>query len=191
MRIVKNYFVLLSLPIIVFAPTVAAAHDGWIEITPAIVEKGQPVTIALMHGNHSNEHRSYRLADKWDLAFSEITVSAPSGRSSDLTAAAIDLGEDLEKTGPKGPKGFHIAQFVAEDEGAYAITARQERTVEREDGAKFRSVRFARNGFAALAVPTVGEALKLPRFESLAKNEDGLEIIPVTHTVAVIRDSSV
>ena len=49
------------------------AHDGWIEV-PAIVEKGQPVTIALMLGNHANEHRSYRLAGKWNPKFTKLMV---------------------------------------------------------------------------------------------------------------------
>ncbi|HEY2989876.1 MAG TPA: DUF4198 domain-containing protein, partial [Candidatus Binatia bacterium] len=63
---------LLFILVVHLAPDVALAHDGWIEITPSIVENGQPVTVALMHGNHSNEHRSYRLAGKWDLEFTKV-----------------------------------------------------------------------------------------------------------------------
>jgi hypothetical protein len=98
----------------------ASAHDGWIEV-PAIVEKGQVVTIALMLGNHTNEHKSYRLAGKWNPNFTKLMVIEPSGKINDITASLIDLGEDEEKTGPKGPKGFHIATFTPKTEGVYTF----------------------------------------------------------------------
>ncbi|HEX9445634.1 MAG TPA: DUF4198 domain-containing protein [Candidatus Binatia bacterium] len=189
MKTLIGWTLLLSLGGWIFLPAAARAHDGWIEVTPAIVEKGQPVTVALMHGNHSNEHKSYRLAGKWDVEFTKVTVVAPSGKTSAL--AMIDLGEDPEKTGPKGPKGFHIGSFVAEEEGAYTVVARQERAVEREDGAKFRGVRFARAGFAALAVPTAAEARKIPRVDPPARGEDALEILPLTSLLGVAGKSSV
>jgi hypothetical protein len=44
----------------------AVGHDGWVEISPTIVETNQSATIALLQGDHSNEHRSYRIAGKWD-----------------------------------------------------------------------------------------------------------------------------
>jgi hypothetical protein len=52
-----------------------------IEVAPSIVEKGQPVTITVLQGNHSNEHKSYRLAGKWDLESTKITVISPSRKS--------------------------------------------------------------------------------------------------------------
>ena len=105
---------------IFFIAAAAYGHDGWIEV-PAIVEKGQPVTIALMLGNHTNEHRSYRLAGKWDPKFTKLMVIDPSGNTDDITSSLIDLGEDEEKTGPKGPKGFHIATFTPKTEGVYIV----------------------------------------------------------------------
>src|ERR1041384_1932277 len=124
----------------------ARAHDGWIEVAPAIVEKGQAVTIALMQGNHSNEHRSYRLAGKWDAEFTKVSVVAPSGKTTPVNI--VDFGEDPEKTGPKGPKGFHIAQFIADEEGVYTVLARQERDLQHGDGPRFRGGRAAGAGGA-------------------------------------------
>lgn len=72
----------------------AGAHDGWIEITSSIVERGQVATITLLHGNHSNDHRSYRIAGKWDQKYTTVTVWAPNGKRIDLTRQMIDLGED-------------------------------------------------------------------------------------------------
>jgi hypothetical protein len=171
-------------------PAAALAHDGWIEISPAIVEKGQPVTIALMQGNHSNEHKSYRLAGKWDLEFTKVTVIAPSGKTNDLTGAMIDFGEDPEKTGPKGPKGFHLAQFIGEEDGVYTVIARQERTVEK-DGSKFRSVRFARSGFAALSIPTAAAARKLQGFDRQSRGEDAMEIVPAANLAGTPGETAV
>lgn len=31
----------------------ATAHDGWIEVSPALVQTNQVVTVWLLHGNHS------------------------------------------------------------------------------------------------------------------------------------------
>src|ERR1043166_4578488 len=74
----------------------AIAHDGWIEITPAIVEKRQTTTIALIQGNHSNEHRSYRIAGKWDQKFTTLVIVDPKGKQQSLTTRLGDF-RDGEK----------------------------------------------------------------------------------------------
>jgi hypothetical protein len=89
-----------------------AAHDGWVEVSPAIVEKDQPATIALIQGNHSNEHKSYRIAGKWDAKYTNLLIVDPKGKSNNLTDRLIDFGEDAETIGPKGPKGYYLAPFV-------------------------------------------------------------------------------
>ena len=167
----------------------ARAHDGWIEVAPAIVEKGQAVTIALMQGNHSNEHRSYRLAGKWDAEFTKVSVVAPSGKTTPVNI--VDFGEDPEKTGPKGPKGFHIAQFIADEEGVYTVLARQERDLQHGDGPRFRGVRFARSAFAALALPTVAEAQKIKAGAPQARGGDDLEIVPVDNAAGAVHGAAV
>ena len=74
-------FLLISAALIL--PRSVLGHDGWIQVNP-IVEKGQPVSIALMHGNHSNEHGSFRLAGKWDAAHNLVQQ-----HENDRTAAWI------------------------------------------------------------------------------------------------------
>jgi hypothetical protein len=88
-----------------------------VKVSPTIVEKNQAVTIALIQGNHSNEHKSYRIAGKWDPKYTTLAVVDPKGKLNDLTDRGIDLGEDAETIGPKGPKGFQLASFVPKDEG--------------------------------------------------------------------------
>jgi uncharacterized GH25 family protein len=168
----------------------AVAHDGWIEVTPSIIEKGQLVTISLLHGNHSNEHKSYRLAGKWRPEFTTLMALDPTGRLTDLTGAIVDLGEDEEKTGPKGPKGFHIAQFTAKEQGFYAVLARQQRVIE-EAGVKLRSLRTARTVFGALAIPTIAGTKELRWPTAQPTLGDGLEIVPITEPLGIAQHDSV
>src|SRR6516162_3281494 len=103
---IKIIFSLISSLIL---PAAAIAHDGWIEITPSIVEKNQSATISLIQGNHSNEHKSYRIAGKWDQKYTTLVVIDPKGKQKSLTDRLIDFGEDAETVGPKGPKGHYLA----------------------------------------------------------------------------------
>jgi uncharacterized GH25 family protein len=167
-----------------------AAHDGWIEVS-SIVERGQPVTISLMLGNHSNEHKSYRLAGKWNPKFTKLMVIDPSGKVNDLTSAIIDLGEDPEKTGPKGPKGFHIAAFTPQLEGVHVIVGRQEEVAQHGNGPKFRGVRSARAAFTALATPKVADAKNSSGFARTLDSEDLMEIIPVSNPFGITPDARI
>jgi uncharacterized GH25 family protein len=168
----------------------ASAHDGWIEV-PAIVEKGQPVTIALMLGNHTNEHKSYRLAGKWDPKFTKLMVIDLSGKINDITSSLIDLGEDEEKTGPKGPKGFHIATFTPKTEGVHTVLAREEQVLQHGDGPKFRSIRSARSAFTALRTPRVVEGRKTTGFGRTFAIESVMEIVPISNPIAVTQNDPV
>lgn len=84
MTVVTKSELLILIALLFLRPQLAVGHDGWVEITPAIVEKGQIATISLIQGNHSNEHRSYRIAGKWDQKYAtyitagvlRLTVSA-------------------------------------------------------------------------------------------------------------------
>jgi uncharacterized GH25 family protein len=168
----------------------SAAHDGWIEVS-AIVERGQPITISLMLGNHSNEHKSYRLAGKWNPKSTKLMVIEPSGKVNDLTAGIIDLGEDPEKTGPKGPKGFHIAAFTPQTEGVHIVIARQEEVAQHGDGPRFRGVRSARAAFTALRTPRVADAKKSSGFGRTMDSESLMEIVPISNPFGITQDSRI
>jgi uncharacterized GH25 family protein len=166
------------------------AHDGWIEV-PTIVETGQPVTISLMLGNHSNDHKSYRLAGKWNPKFTKLMVIEPSGKVNDITASLVDLGEDPEKTGPKGPKGFHIASFMPKEDGVHIILGRQEEVAQHGDAPKFRGVRSARAAFTALRTPRVAEAKKSSGYARTVDIENLMEIVPVSNPLGVTQNAPV
>ncbi len=175
----------------VFVPSRSSmAHDGWVEV-PAIVERGQPVTISLMLGNHSNEHKSYRLAGKWNPKFTKLMVIEPSGKVNDITASLVDLGEDPEKTGPKGPKGFHIAAFTPKEDGVHIIVGRQEEVAQHGDAPKFRGVRSARAAFTALHTPRIAEAKKSSGYTRTVDIENLMEIVPVSNPLGVTQNAPV
>ena len=171
-------------------PQSARAHDGWVEISPTILEKNQPATIALIQGNHSNEHKSYRIAGKWDQKYTTLVVVDPKGKQYSLTDRLIDFGEDAEAIGPKGPKGFFLASFVPKDEGLYQAVARQARTLQQGDGPKIVTVRIAKTTFAAFKAPTVSAAKNLQGFDRMIAGDDAVEFIPVNNPLAVFSGGS-
>ena len=69
MTVVTKSELLILIALLFLCPQLAVGHDGWVEITPAIVEKGRIATISLIQGNHSDEHRSYRITGKWNQKY--------------------------------------------------------------------------------------------------------------------------
>ena len=177
--------------LIFFCPRTASSHDGWVEISPTIVEKGQPAAIALIQGNHSNEHRSYRIAGKWDQKYTTLVVVDPKGKKHALTDRLIDFGEDDEKVGPKGPKGFYFASFTPNEEGLYQAIARQIRTIQQGDGPKLLTMRIAKTAFASLNVPAISTAKNLKGPDLTSHGGEGLEIFPVMNPLGIFSGSSV
>jgi uncharacterized GH25 family protein len=182
---------LLFIALLFFHPFSALSHDGWVEITPTIVEKGQVATIALIQGNHSNEHRSYRIAGKWDQKYTTLVVVDPNGKQLTLTDRMIDLGEDDEKVGPKGPKGFFLAPFIPTAEGLYQAIAKQARTIQQGEGPKLVTIRTAKAAFASFKSPSVSATKNLNGFDHMLGGDEGLEIIPLNNPLAVFSGESV
>ncbi len=182
---------LLSLIAVTFInPAPLFAHDGWVEVAPAIVEKNQSAMISLIQGNHSNEHKSYRIAGKWDQKYTTLVVVDPKNKANMLTDRLIDFGEDAEAIGPKGPKGFYFAPFVPKDDGFYQALARQARTLQQGDGPKIVTVRLAKTAFAAFKAPTVLAAKDLKGFDRMIAGDDAVELIPVNNPLAVFSGGS-
>jgi uncharacterized GH25 family protein len=183
-----QFVVLLTLSF--FQAPFAFSHDGWVEISPTIVEKNQAATIALLQGNHSNEHKSYRIAGKWDPKYTTLIVVDSKGKRNDVTDRLIDLGEDTETIGPKGPKGFHLASFVPKEEGLFQAMARQVRTLQQSDGPKIVTVRLAKAAFASLKVPVISAAKNFKGFDRQIANEDAVEFVPMNNPLAVFSGGS-
>jgi uncharacterized GH25 family protein len=181
---------LVFLLVVCISPVWSTAHDGWVEVTPTIIQKGQLASIVLVQGNHSNEHKSYRIAGKWDGKNTVLAVVDPKGKQNALTDRIIDLGEDEEKVGPKGPKGFYLASYIPNDEGLYQAVARQTRSLQQGDGPKLTTIRIGKTAFAAFKVPTISAAKNLKGFDRLIAGEDGVEFIPINNPLAVFSGGS-
>ena len=174
-----------------FYASAATGHDGWVEVSPFIVEKNQLATIALLHGNHSNEHKSYRLAGKWDRKFTTLMIVDPQGSQSALTEQLIDFGEDDEKTGPKGPKGYHFAPFTPKEEGLYQALAHQTRTVQEGDGPKLVTLRTGKTAFVAFRNPSVENTKSIKGFDRAIGEANGLEFIPLNNPLAIFTGGNI
>jgi hypothetical protein len=117
-------------------------------------------------------------------------VIDPKNKTNSLTDRLIDFGEDTEAVGPKGPKGYYLAQFVPKDDGLYQALARQARTLQQGDGPKAVTVRLAKTAFAAFKSPNVAAATKLKGFDRMIAGEDAVEFIPVNNPLAVFAGGS-
>ena len=79
-----------------------------------------------------------------------LAVVEPKGKQISLTDRLFDMGEDEEKVGPKGPKGFHLAPFTPQEDGLFQAYARQVRSVQQGDGPKVVSVRVAKTAICRI-----------------------------------------
>ncbi len=190
MKFSKKLQLTLLLITSLICPGIAISHDGWVEISPTIVEKNQPATISLIQGNHANEHKSYRIAGKWDPKYTTLVVIDPQNKATSLTDRLIDFGEDAETIGPKGPKGFYLAPFVPKDDGLYLALARQARTLQLGDGPKVITVRLAKTAFTAFKATNVSAAKSLKGFDRMIAGDDAVEFIPVDNPLAVFSGGS-
>ena len=77
---------------LILVPSIALAHDSWVQTNTNIVRSGDVVHVDLMLGNHGNGHRDYKLAGKLDLDGSTVEVIDPSGKAFDLKGRLNDVG---------------------------------------------------------------------------------------------------
>jgi uncharacterized GH25 family protein len=92
----------------------AFAHDTWVETNANLVRTGDAIHIALMLGNHGNEHRDFKLASKVSLEPCTLEVISPSGERYDVKSRLADLGY-----APK--EGFWSTRFITGEAGLHAV----------------------------------------------------------------------
>jgi uncharacterized GH25 family protein len=128
--------------LVALLPTIAAAHDTWVQTNTQLIRAGDAVHIDLMLGNHGNDHRDFKLASKVDPAAGNSLLIAPSGKRYDLADRFIDLGY-----APK--EGFHSATFAVAEPGLYTVAHTSDRIV--NHGEPARSRKSAKTYFVASA----------------------------------------
>jgi uncharacterized GH25 family protein len=107
----KYQFIAMSLALGLI-PRASIAHDTWVQTNTNVVRSGDMVLVDLMLGNHGNEHRDFKLANKITLEHSTLHVFAPDGKQYDLKDRLVD-------TGYAPREGYWSAKFVAEKPGLY------------------------------------------------------------------------
>lgn len=148
------------------------AHDTWLQTPSSIVRVGEPAHVDLLLGNHGNEHRDFKIAGKVKAEDVTLTLTAPSGTTTNLQPQLIDNGLTAKD-------GWLSARFTPEQPGLYAITLTSDKVV---DYAPKRSVKTAKA--YVLATPS----LDRPTVPSNANYDTpvghGLEIVPLNSPVA-------
>src|SRR6185437_10019199 len=128
--------ILGGLAVLVLTAT-ASAHDTWIQTNVNVIRPGDNVHIALMLGNHGNDHRDFKLAGKIDLDGCTLTVFAPDGKRYDIKDRLIDTGYT-----PK--EGYWTAPFAGARPGLYLVAHTSDKVVHY---APTRSIKSAKTCF--------------------------------------------
>jgi uncharacterized GH25 family protein len=158
--------------LMILAATIAAhAHDTWVQTNTNLVRVNDVVHVDLMLGNHSNDHRDYKLASKISLdSIASFEVIDPDGQKHDLKKSAADLGLD-----PK--EGFWSSRFTASKPGTYVAVQTADKTMAKK-GKGVRVVRSAKAYFVAS-----------PSLDKVAKVSTGFDR-PLGHRFELVADSN-
>ncbi len=156
------------------------AHDGWIQTNSPIVARGETVYVDMLFGNHSQEHRSYRIDGQWPSA--AIFVTDALGRKSDITATRFYTGEPATQSAPARNNGF-VASFRTALLGISIISAEAD-SVYKGATNTTRTLRSAKAFVASSDIPVRERVAHLKQF-SLAVTSDRLEVIPLSSPVAI------
>lgn len=160
----------------------AFAHDGWSQTNSPIVAPGQVSYVELMLGNHSNEHKSYRIAGQWSLDTSKVYVTTPAGAKSDITSTRFYAGEAATETEP-AVNNYFVASFKSNSPGAYIISVEGD-SIFKHGGVGSRTLRSAKSFVAVSDIPVAERVRALQGF-SRQVSPDRAELIPQFNPASV------
>lgn len=166
----------------------AFAHDGWAQTNSPIVAQGQVSYIDLMYGNHSNEHKSYRIDGQWGVDSSKVFVTTPAGVKSDITSTRFYAGEPATKETP-ALNNYFTASFKSNVPGAYIISTEGD-SIYKSDASSSRTLRSAKAFVAVGDIPTLDRVKALTGF-SKAVSADRAELVPLFNPAAITPDEKV
>jgi uncharacterized GH25 family protein len=146
------------------------AHDTWVQTNANTVRVGDHVYVALMLGNHGNEHRDFKLASKVELQGCTLDVIAPDGKRYDLRPELVDLGYS-----PK--EGFWSARFAGTRPGLYLAAHTMDQVM---SYAPVRAIRSAKV-FFVVSKSLDRVPAENPGFDRVLGHP--LELVPATNPV--------
>ncbi|WP_138755274.1 DUF4198 domain-containing protein [Paenibacillus sinopodophylli] len=165
----------------------AFAHDGWSQTSAPIVAQNQVSYVELMYGNHSNEHKSYRLDGQWGSS-SKVFVTTPAGVKSDITGTRFYTGEPATEETP-ALNNYFVASFKSNIPGAYIISTEADSVYKGAD-ASSRTLRSAKSFVAVSDIPVLERVSALKGFAKQV-SPDRAELIPQFNPAAVTPDETV
>jgi uncharacterized GH25 family protein len=166
-----NIRIVAVLLLIGLARVGAVAHDTWLQTNQAIVRVGDAIYVDLMLGNHGNDHRDFKVADKADLKSCALTLIDPNGVKSDLKPDATDEGLATKE-------GFFSVRITPSAPGLYLVSQTSDAVA---SYAPERVIRSAKTFFLAsksLDKPSADA----PGFDRVLG--DPLEIVPLNSPIA-------
>ncbi len=158
------------------------AHDGWAQVNTPIVAQGQVSYVELMYGNHSNEHKSYRIEGQWNTDASSVYVTTPAGVKADITSTRFYAGEPSTETTP-AKNNYLVASFKSNVPGAYIISTEGDSVFKGETSAS-RTLRSAKAFVAVGDIPVLDRVKALTGF-SKQVSPDRAELVPLFNPAAV------
>ncbi|RJX39459.1 DUF4198 domain-containing protein [Paenibacillus pinisoli] len=173
---------LLAAVLTVSAAIPVFAHDGWSQTNSPIVAPGQVSYVELMLGNHSNEHKSYRIAGQWSTDTSKVFVTTPGGVKSDITGTRFYTGEAATETEP-AVNNYFVASFKSNTPGAYIVSVEGD-SIFKHGGTGSRTLRSAKSFVAVSDIPVIDRVKALQGF-SKQVSPDRAELIPLFNPAAV------
>lgn len=163
------------------------AHDGWSQTSAPIVAQNQISYVELMYGNHSNEHKSYRIDGQWGSS-SKVFVTTPAGVKSDITGTRFYTGEPATEESP-ALNNYFVASFKSNIPGAYIISTEADSVFKGAEAAS-RTLRSAKSFVAVGDIPVLERVKALKGF-SKQVSPDRAELVPVFNPAAVTPDETV
>jgi uncharacterized GH25 family protein len=150
--------------------TALRAHDTWVQTNTNVVRPGDNVHVALMLGNHGNDHRDFKLAGKVDRASSTLEIIGPDGKRFDLKDRMADVGYTPTE-------GFWVAKFAGTEPGLYLVAHTSDKVV---SYAPARSIKSAKTFF--IVSPSLDKVSPAnPGFDKALGHP--LELVPQTSPV--------
>jgi uncharacterized GH25 family protein len=178
----KIVAIALSSVLLVSLSTNAFAHDGWSQTNSPIIAPGEVSYVDLLFGNHSNEHKSYRISGQWSKDTSKVYVTSPSGKKVDITSTLFYTGESATETEPAVNNGF-VTTFSSSSLGAHIISV-EEDSIFKSAAATSRTLRSAKSFVAVSDIPTIARVKALKGF-SMQVSTDRAELIPLFNPTSI------
>ncbi|MGO4546837.1 DUF4198 domain-containing protein [Paenibacillus sp. 2TAB23] len=163
------------------------AHDGWSQTSSPIVAQNQVSYVEMMYGNHSNEHKSYRIDGQWGST-SKVFVTTPSGVKSDITGTRFYAGEPATEETP-ALNNYFVASFKSSIPGAYIISTESDSVFKGAEAAS-RTLRSAKSFVAVSDIPVLERVSALKGFAKQV-SPDRAELVPAFNPAAVTPDETV